>query len=696
MSGLAIMLTRRCNMECAHCSVESGPKAGTEGPTLSDLLEAVRSAAASGVNSVNVTGGEPMLREREALEVLRECRRLGVATRMTTNGFWGRTPERARRTLTALIEAGIGGMTVSYDRFHAAFQGPDPIVNIARAAAALDFRLEVNVTRLADDEEIEELVAPFAGLPGVRLRFYDVQPVGAARHLAGVPLRSEVEGFCNACGVPALTDDGRLTACNGPSYFLPPGNPLAIGSLAETPLGELIARHREDPILEAIRTEGPAGLRDALKEIPEFESFEFRDGYSGMCELCHHITSSPGAVAALRVALSSPDRVAHRVARQRIIEAERKSGRLTRTHANTKGSARTFLALAGGEALDPEVAGRVLGRADLDWRARAESLIAAGLARLLVERLDDPLLTRWAPALFGSLIRRAAADDEERERGQREALQALAAILREERATGTIVGGAALWSWTTTGDTGRGRAVEEIEIVVPDPNAARAARARVVDGTGYGGLAIRTRISEAPWGLPEDVILRAARRIENPALGGLQVLAPADALVCTLVAASAEGLRIGLETAWDAGAALRAEDVDIERIADVVDSLAAPLAFWVPARALAERAGVPIPEELLRRAPGDLRQRRLEHLAARRLFQTRSANGIAEWSFRWAWPVLATGSASQFGRRLPSAIARVARDLPSAWNEVGAEGVAGVVREARRIRRVWASTSKPG
>jgi hypothetical protein len=151
-----------------------------------------------------------------------------------------------------------------------------------------------------------------------------------------------------------------------------------------------------------------------------------------------------------------------------------------------------------------------------------------------------------------------------------------------------------------------------------------------------------------------------------------------------------------METAWDAGAALRAEPLDIGRIADVIDSLAAPRAFWVPARALAARAGVPIPEELLCRAPGDLRQRRLEHVAGRRLFQARSANGIGEWSFRWAWPVLASGSASDFGRRLPSAIARAARDLPSAWSEVGAGGVAGVVREARRIRQVWASAAKPG
>lgn len=695
MSGLAIMLTRRCNMACAHCSVESGPKAGTKGPPLTELLRAVRDAAAAGVRYVNVTGGEPMLRERAALEVVRECRRLGIATRITTNGFWGRTPERARRTLGEMIDAGLSTLTVSYDRFHAAFQGPEPVVHIARAAAALGFHFEVNVTRLADDEEIEELVAPFAGLPAVRLRFYDVQPVGAARHLPGVQLRSEVEGFCNACAVAALTDDGRVTACNGPSYFMPPGHPLAIGSLDDAPLGELLARHRDDPILETIRTEGPGGLRDTLRKIPGFEAFPFRDRYSGMCDLCHHVTSSPDAVAALRVVLSSPDRAAERVARKRLIEVERRGRTLSREHANTHGFARTFLALAAGETPDPEVASRVLGRADLDWRARAESLIAAGLARLLLGRLEELLLTRWAPSLFGSLLRRAAAVDEERERVQRKALERLAATLRDERAVGTIVGGAALWPWTR-GDSGRGRAIGAIEVVVSDRDAARAARARIDDGAGHGAIAIRTRIAPAPWGLPDEGILRAARPMPDPALEGLRRLAPADALVCALVGASAEGLRMGLETVWDAEAALREEPVDIERIADVVASLAASRAFWVPARVLAARAGVSIPEELLSRAPDDLRQRRLERVAARRLFRARPANVMAEWSFRWAWPVLASGSASDFGRRLPSAVARAARDLPSAWSEIGAEGFAGAIREARRIRAAWASSSEPG
>lgn len=688
MSGLAIMITRRCNMSCAHCSVESGPKVGEKGPPLEKLLESVREAAAAGVRAVNVTGGEPMLRERAAIAVIRECRRLGMGTRITTNGFWGRTPERAERTLAALLDAGLDALTVSYDRFHAAFQGPEPVVHIARAAAARKFPFNVNVTRLAEDEEIEGLIAPFADLPVIRLRFYDVQPVGAARHLAGAALRSEVEGFCSACGIPALTDDGRLTACNGPSYFAPPGNPLAIGSTSEASLAELLARHRDDPVLETIRTQGPGGLRDALREMPGFESFPFRERYAGMCELCHHVTSSPDAVSALRVALSSPARVAERVARSRVLEGER--GRtLSRSYANQEGAARAFLAVATGSS-DPEETGRILGRADLDWRAGAERLIAAGLARPILDRLDEPALARWAPALFGSLIRHAAVIEEARALAQRAALARLAAVVRALGVEGTLVGGAALWSWNP-GRLVSERSVAALEVVVRDPVAARTARARVGNGPGPVAIRVRSSIASGSWQVPEAVILDSAKPLPDTALVGLSRPSPADALVCALVGASAGGLRSGLETAWDATTALAEEDFDVDRVLALVGRLAAPRAFWVPARVLARAIGVPIPAEILARAPEDPRQRRLERVASRRLFRATPGSAMVEWSFRWAWPALAADSATDVGRRLPAAAALATRELPAAWREIGANGMANALREVRRAADAWAS-----
>ena len=99
-----------------------------------------------------------------------------------------------------------------------------------------------------------------------------------------------LEGFCAACAFPAVADDGRVMACNGPAYFERPSSPLVLGTLRETSLASLVERHEHDPILDTIRTKGPAGLRDELRRVPGFENHPFRPSYRGICDLCHEIT----------------------------------------------------------------------------------------------------------------------------------------------------------------------------------------------------------------------------------------------------------------------------------------------------------------------------------------------------------------------------------------------------------------------
>src|ERR1041384_5030851 len=117
-SHLALMLTRRCNMTCSHCSVASGPHISEE-PKEQELIAYLREAAAAGVKSVQLTGGEPMLREELVFRLLHECQKLGIASVMTTNGFWGANFFDARRRVRALRRNGLWNLTVSYDRYHA-------------------------------------------------------------------------------------------------------------------------------------------------------------------------------------------------------------------------------------------------------------------------------------------------------------------------------------------------------------------------------------------------------------------------------------------------------------------------------------------------------------------------------------------------------------------------------------------------
>jgi len=345
--AIAVMVTRRCNMACAHCSVESSSRIRKQ-PTEEEMEGVVRQAADAGISSILFTGGEPMLREALVIKLMTMAKNFGIASALTTNGFWGKTLPGARKTLAAMRKAGLGFFTLSYDRYHAEFQGPGPAKNILRAAEELKVPMNVNVTRVADDADIASLLAPFEGSKHARTRFYDVQSVGRAKDIPPETMRGKIDGSCNAATIPAVTDDLRVTACNGPAYFQPETSSLAVGSLREHSLETLLKKHRDDPILQTIRLFGPSRLKAELSAIPGFENFPWKKAYSGLCDLCLHINSDAAASVALRERLSDPKLTAERTARQLVVDGVATRGESGRDFANGSGAARVWMNGARG------------------------------------------------------------------------------------------------------------------------------------------------------------------------------------------------------------------------------------------------------------------------------------------------------------------------------------------------------------
>ena len=646
---MAIMLTRRCNMSCAHCSVESGPKIQGE-PALETLQEAVRAAHRGGVKSLLFTGGEPMLREAVVLELLRQSRELGLVTALTSNGFWGKTPDRARQTIARLQSAGLKLLTLSYDRYHADYQGPQPAVNIARAAREARLALNISITRTAQETDLDAIVAPFEKLAGLNLRFYDVQPVGRARDFELGTLRGETGGFCNACNSPALTDDGRLIACNGPSYFNAPPSPLHVGALAGDDLETLLRRHRGDTVLEAIRTQGPAWLLGELETLPGFENFA-RPAYGGMCDVCLHLNSDAAAVAALRAHLDDGRLQAERAARRQVIAAVRRQN-WHREAVNRTGAARLWWRAIGNTAtLDEAGAGALLGRADLNWSAQLLYLSQCGLAGPLLPALDHPSVVRFAPEFWRDKMRAQARVDVLRALVQRDALREIAAAARAVGARGVILKGGALLALDaqTSGQLPL-RSCCDLDVYFAPDVAARVHGAlagrgfRVCeDGLSVGArgrhqlpglvkgavsIEIHQTLLPAFCGAPQRAMLRGARAVEDAELHGLRVLAPEAFLLHSALHCSkhlwTHGLKVAYDCAWI-----------IERFPDLnwkwLERLAARTGmkrgFWAPLAPLARELELPIPARFLARAPHDGRQKKLERIARRHLFEATRA----EW-----------------------------------------------------------------
>ncbi len=186
---LRISLTDRCSLRCTYCMPEQGNEwlARSSILTLDEIVELARVAAAAGITTFRLTGGEPLLRADIVDVVARLSGVTGpdgapVEIAMTTNGI--RLPE----FLPGLIDAGLQRLNISIDtlrrdRFRELTRRDrlDDVLDGIAAAAASGLRpLKLNAVAMrgVNDDELVELV-DFAIAHGAQLRFIEQMPLDA-------------------------------------------------------------------------------------------------------------------------------------------------------------------------------------------------------------------------------------------------------------------------------------------------------------------------------------------------------------------------------------------------------------------------------------------------------------------------------------------------------------------------------------
>lgn len=121
---VALNLTRRCNLKCAHCYLDAGTLNSGDPDELATvevctLLNEI--AALSQETMVVLTGGEPLLRH-DIMDIARHASDLGLMVVMGTNGVL-----LTEKRVTALQQAGVSAVGVSVDSldadYHDGFRG---------------------------------------------------------------------------------------------------------------------------------------------------------------------------------------------------------------------------------------------------------------------------------------------------------------------------------------------------------------------------------------------------------------------------------------------------------------------------------------------------------------------------------------------------------------------------------------------
>jgi radical SAM protein with 4Fe4S-binding SPASM domain len=157
-------LTRRCNLECAHCYIAAGPReSATSELATSECLRIVDELlAVNPAPMLILSGGEPLLRD-DLTEIARYASSRGATVVVGTNGTL-LSDER----ISALKEAGVRGVAVSIDSLRPSYHDnfrhgkgslDDTIAAIARLRAQrLDFIIQTTATK-GNRAELERVAA---------------------------------------------------------------------------------------------------------------------------------------------------------------------------------------------------------------------------------------------------------------------------------------------------------------------------------------------------------------------------------------------------------------------------------------------------------------------------------------------------------------------------------------------------------
>jgi radical SAM protein with 4Fe4S-binding SPASM domain len=176
-------LTRRCNLECAHCYIAAGPRETAAGEldtaACLDIVDQV--LAVSPTPMLVLSGGEPLLRE-DLTQIARYASEKGATVVVGTNGTL-LSDER----IAGLKAAGVRGVAVSVDSLRPAYHdnfrhGRGSLADTQRAVARLtrqrlDFIIQTTVTK-GNRAEIGTLVEWAAGQGAVSFNCYFLVSTG--------------------------------------------------------------------------------------------------------------------------------------------------------------------------------------------------------------------------------------------------------------------------------------------------------------------------------------------------------------------------------------------------------------------------------------------------------------------------------------------------------------------------------------
>lgn len=294
MRKLAFGYSTRCNLRCGHC-VAAGDRPSRDRMTLAQAEEILLEMARAGVGGISFSAGEPFLYFKEIAALVRLCHRLGIYTRIVTNGYWAGDEPAADRHVAALKQAGLCQLRLSCSRWHQVQVDRNNVLRAARSCqrAGLNYFVSLITDFSPQDDSLEGFLRDHD------LVFFPEPLIYAGRGAALARRVIATDYPPNCCDMnPYLAPDLAMYACCDAGSHFDRTGVFHLGSLNDHSVAQLFERTETDPLHRLIRTLG-------LTAMASYAGMKAREiiTYS-KCELCAVLLNAPPTLARLRSEVS--------------------------------------------------------------------------------------------------------------------------------------------------------------------------------------------------------------------------------------------------------------------------------------------------------------------------------------------------------------------------------------------------------
>lgn len=278
LTGLHLLLTYQCTLECDHCFVWGSPwQSGTL--TLANIREILHQAKEQGaITSIYFEGGEPFIYYAVLLKGVRLAARMGFRVGIVTNSYWATDLEDAIEWLKPFAGL-IQDLSVSSDLYHYSEKLSQQAQNVRAAAEKLG--IPVGVLSIAQPEATNALSA-MGQLPGGDSAV--MYRGRATAKLANLAIRQPWESFTE-CPHEALREPGRVHLDAYGNLHICQG--ISVGNLFRKPLSTICATYDPDthPVIGPLLAGGPA-------ELVRRYGLMHAASYADACHLCYEARRS--------------------------------------------------------------------------------------------------------------------------------------------------------------------------------------------------------------------------------------------------------------------------------------------------------------------------------------------------------------------------------------------------------------------